>query len=187
MRLVGENEVKIQLKESTGPMGPAGPQGPQGIPGPVGPRGATGATGPAGPQGEKGDKGDRGERGIQGVQGPQGPTGPAGADGKDYVLTEADKEEIAGMIPGGGGTSGKNGGYYTPSVDANGNLIWTASESGMPSIQGANIKGPAGQKGDPGEDGKTPEKGVDYWTAQDKADIVNDVLAALPNASGVSF
>lgn len=181
MRIINENTVEIQLENSTGPMGP---QGPQGIPGPVGPRGATGATGPAGPQG---DKGERGERGIQGVQGPQGPTGPAGADGKDYVLTEADKEEIAGMIPGGGGTSGKNGGHYTPSVDANGNLTWTASESGMPSIQGANIKGPAGQKGDPGEDGKTPEKGADYWTEADKQEIVSDVLAAMPNANGVMF
>ena len=47
--------------------------------------------------------------------------------------------------------------------------------------------GAPGAKGDPGKDGKTPEKGVDYWTAADKADIVTDVLAALPNASGVNF
>ena len=44
-----------------------------------------------------------------------------------------------------------------------------------------------GNDGEPGEDGKTPEKGVDYWTAEDKEGIVSDVLAALPNASGVSF
>lgn len=44
-----------------------------------------------------------------------------------------------------------------------------------------------GDPGEPGEDGKTPEKGVDYWTAEDKAGIVSDVLAALPNASGVNF
>ena len=36
-----------------------------------------------GPQGPKGDKGD---------------TGAAGTDGKDYVLTEADKTEIAGQV-----------------------------------------------------------------------------------------
>lgn len=35
-----------------------------------------------------------------GPQGPQGEPGPAGADGKDYVLTDADKQEIAGMVPG---------------------------------------------------------------------------------------
>ena len=55
------------------------------------------------------------------------------------------------------------------------------------------MQGPKGDRGEQGpagvdgKDGHTPEKGVDYWTAQDKADIVNDVLAALPNASGVSF
>ena len=35
-----------------------------------------------------------------------------------------------------------------------------------------------------GEDGKTPEKGTDYWTEADKAEIVNDVLDALPVYSG---
>lgn len=55
-----------------------------------------------------------------------------------------------------------------------------AKNSGM-------FDGAPGAKGDPGKDGKTPEKGVDYWTAADKADIVTDVLAALPNASGVNF
>ena len=44
-----------------------------------------------------------------------------------------------------------------------------------------------GDKGDPGNDGKTPEKGTDYWTEEDKTEIVSDVLASLPNASGVSF
>lgn len=39
----------------------------------------------------------------------------------------------------------------------------------------------------PGPKGDTPEKGVDYWTEADKAAIVNDVLAVLPNASGVNF
>ena len=35
-----------------------------------------------------------------------GNTGAKGDPGEDYVLTAADKEEIAGMIPGGGGGSG---------------------------------------------------------------------------------
>ena len=38
-----------------------------------------------------------------------------------------------------------------------------------------------------GEPVKTPEKGVDYWTESDKAEIVAEVLAALPNAEGASF
>lgn len=44
-----------------------------------------------------------------------------------------------------------------------------------------------GPRGPAGNDGKTPEKGVDYWTAEDKAGIVSDVLSAMPNASGVNF
>ena len=119
MKVIGENEVKFQLKESTGPMGPAGPQGPKGDKGDrgeTGPRGLTGLTGATGPQGDKGDKGDKGATGAVGPQGPAGPkgdkgdtgaTGPAGANGKDYVLTEADKQEIAGMVevPGGVGAA----------------------------------------------------------------------------------
>ena len=82
-----------------------------------------------GPKGDKGDKGDdgfiqfeeltpeqkeelRGPQGIQGPQGKTGPQGPQGIQGKpgaDYVLTEADKNEIAEitatLVPSGGGAS----------------------------------------------------------------------------------
>lgn len=44
-----------------------------------------------------------------------------------------------------------------------------------------------GLKGDKGADGKTPVKGTDYWTAADKAEIVNDTLAALPKWTGGSY
>ena len=55
----------------------------------------------------------------------------------------------------------------------------------IPAIQGE--QGPAGQNGAPGingVDGKTPERGVDYWTAADKAEIVNEVLTSLPVYNG---
>ena len=45
----------------------------------------------------------------------------------------------------GGGGSGGSGGYYAPSVDADGNLSWTASKTDMPAIDGANIMGPQGK------------------------------------------
>lgn len=57
-----------------------------------------------GEKGEKGDKGDKGDTGAQGEPGKDGKDGQDGApgkdgvDGKDYVLTEADKQEIAGMV-----------------------------------------------------------------------------------------
>ena len=58
-------------------------------------------------------------------------------------------------IPGGGGTggSGEDGGYYAPAVDAEGNLTWAASKTGMPDVPGTNIKGPKGDTGDTGPTG----------------------------------
>lgn len=38
-----------------------------------------------------------------------------------------------------------------------------------------------------GADGHTPVKGTDYWTATDKQEIVNDVLAALPDGTEVAY
>lgn len=46
--------------------------------------------------------------------------------------------------PGTPGTDGDDGGYYTPSVSAAGDLSWTASKTGMASVDTVNIKGPAG-------------------------------------------
>ena len=69
--------------EFDGPQGPEGPQGEQGE------KGDTGAQGPQGIQGPKGDTGE---------QGPQGEKGEKGDTGDDYVLTQEDRVEIAGMV-----------------------------------------------------------------------------------------
>ena len=59
--------------------------------------------------------------------------------------------------------------------------------------QKASLKGDKGDKGDPGEkgdkgdkgaDGKTPAKGVDYFTDADKAEMVSGVIARLPVYDG---
>lgn len=42
-------------------------------------------------------------------------------------------------------------------------------------------------KGADGEPGYSPVRGTDYWTATDKAEIINEVLVSLPAAEGVSF
>ena len=66
-----------------------------------------GPQGDTGPQGIQGAKGEKGEQGIQGIQGPQGEKGEQGIQGikgdkgdkgDGYTLTEADKQEIVGMI-----------------------------------------------------------------------------------------
>lgn len=92
-------------KGDTGEAGPAGKDGAQGPKGDKGDKGDTGATGPQGPEGKPGKDGAQGPEGKQGPQGPAGQDGAPGADGKDYVLTDADKQEIADMVDvsGGGG------------------------------------------------------------------------------------
>lgn len=43
-----------------------------------------------------------------------------------------------------------------------------------------------GPQGAPGQDGYTPVKGTDYWTEADKAEMVADVIAELPESGGGS-
>lgn len=55
-------------------------------------------------------------------------------------------------------------------------------DSGYTPIKGVDYFD--GAKGDPGDPGYTPVKGVDYYTATDKAEIVQDVIDALPVYDG---
>lgn len=121
----GEWQDIQALRGEQGPQGPVGPEGPQGPKGADGTmsfndlteeqkeslRGPQGIQGPEGPQGEQGIQGIQGPQGEVGPQGPigetgpQGPEGPQGPAGADYVLTEEDKAEIAGMVEVTGGDS----------------------------------------------------------------------------------
>lgn len=104
---------------------------------------------------------DAGElTGPQGKQGPKGDTGAPGADGAQ-------------------GPAGENGGYYTPAVSDTGDLTWTASKAGMPSVAGANIKGQKGDKGDPGDPGAQGPEGPAGAAA-----TINGVNALTLNATG---
>lgn len=102
-------DEKIKTIELTpGPQGETGPQGPQGI---QGEQGIQGIQGPIGPQGEpgkdgaQGEQGPKGDTGPQGEIGPQGPQGEPGPAGQDYILTEADKQEIANLVDTSGFTT----------------------------------------------------------------------------------
>ena len=48
-------------------------------------------------------------------------------------------------------------------------------------------KGDTGPQGPAGADGYTPVKGTDYFTESDKTELVNAVLAALPNGNEVAY
>ncbi len=109
-------------------------------------------------------------------------------DGEKYVDTGVPVQE---------GAAGKDGGYYFPSVtQPNANTMrvsFVASKSDMPTVSPVTVTlpaGPAGAKGDKGDtgaDGKTPVKGEDYYTPADKQEMVNDVLAALPNGDEEAY
>lgn len=54
--------------------------------------------------------------------------------------------------------------------------VWDAEQGeyvGIPAIKGTS--------------GKTPVRGTDYWTEADKQEIVNSVIAALPDGTEVSY
>lgn len=82
-------------------------------------------------------------------------------------------------LKGADGTDGKDG--ITPTIGANGNWCLDTTDTGKPS------RGEKGDTGAAGADGYTPVKGTDYWTAADKAEIVNDTLAALPTWTGGNY
>ena len=141
-------------------------RGETGAPGKDGADGKPGATGADGVTPHIGDNGnwylggtDTGKpsRGATGAKGDAGATGPAGPAGPQGHAGAPGKDGAPGA-PGAQGEKGEKG-----------------------------EKGDPGEKGEPGAPGKTPVRGTDYWTAADKQEIVNSVIAALPDGTEVSY
>lgn len=89
---------------------------------------------------------------------------------------------------GSGGIPGTSAGFGTPTASA------TPLVSGEQPTVNISASGPNTAKvfdfqfGIPaGADGKTPVKGVDYYTEADKEELVQAVIAALPNGDEVSY
>lgn len=75
--------------------------------------------------------------------------------------------------------SGMYSGGQSPEIGANGNWYISGEDTGVAAT------GPAGKDGEPGaagKDGQTPEKGVDYWTTADVAEIQKYVDGKMPTA-----
>lgn len=100
----------------------------------------------------------------------------------DTALAEA---KASGEFDGADGAAGANGVSCTHSWS--GTTLTVTSASGTSS---ADLKGEKGDKGETGADGApgyTPVKGTDYYTAADKTEMVNMVIAALPTWTGGSY
>lgn len=166
---------------------------------------SNGEQGPVGPQGIPGQDGQPGKDGISPTA-----TVESNSDGAVITITDATGTTTAQIyngsngLPGQDGLDGQDG--FSPTVeltdtetgvtltitDVSGAKTATIKNGvagpqgpqGEPGIQGP--QGPAGKDGVNGQDGYTPVRGTDYWTENDKTEIVNSVLAALPAAEGVS-
>ena len=172
----------------------------------TGPAGQDGKNGVDGQPGERGPAGEQGERGERGPAGEVGATGPAGADGKTPVKgidywTDSDKSEVLSestkppVI--------KNGNWYTYDTITKDYADTGVSATGPAGVDGQpGERGPAGEQGERGErgpagevgaagpagtDGKTPVRGTDYWTDNDKTEIINELLTHFIDAEAKSY
>lgn len=153
----------------TGPEGPQGPKGDKGDQGEIGPQGIQGEQGVQGLQGiqgiqgEQGPKGDKGDKGDTGATGPQGPEGPAGKDGSDYILTDADKQQIAGMVV-----------IPAPDVDLSNYYTKSETEALIPNTSGFITMSAVEAKG--------------YQTEEQVIALISQYGGSnLPNGEGVEF
>ena len=132
-------------------------------------------------KGPKGDKGDPGLGVPSPTQSDAGKVPMVNEDGTGYVLREV---SAGGGDAGQPGTDGEDGGYYTPSVDTAGNLSWTPSKVGMPSVPEANIRGPQGLQG---ETGATPQLTIGTVTTLDPGGDATVTITGTAEAPVLNF
>lgn len=132
-------------------------------------------------KGPKGDKGDPGLGVPSPTQADAGKVPMVNDDGTGYVLREV---SAGGGDAGQPGTDGEDGGYYTPSVDTAGNLSWTPSKVGMPSVPEANIRGPEGPQG---ETGATPQLTIGTVTTLDPGEDATVTITGTAEAPVLNF
>lgn len=133
-----------------------------------------------------GKDGKDGKDGEVGPIGPQGPQGPQGKAGEGFKISKT-FSSVSQMLLGHATDGVPVGGFVLIATDvenADNARLYVKTESTYTYL--TDLSGSQGIKGESGKDGRTPVLGVDYFTAADKAQMVNDVLAALPEAEGVS-
>ena len=96
---------------------------------------------------------------IGNVKGPKGDIGLTGPQGEPFKYEDFTPEQLEALKVK--GDKGDKGDAFT--------------YADLTPEQLESLKGPA------------PVRGVDYWTESDKTEIVNDVLASIPNYNEESF
>ena len=196
---VTDREGSSTAEILNGPVGARGEPGPAGAPGKDGYTpvkgvdyfdGKDGLDGLPGKDGVDGRDGYIPVKGLDYFDGEAGPSGPAGKDGVSVthswdgsVLTVesasgVSSADLRGPI-GETGPQGEPG--YTP-VKGVDYFDGEPGPAGAPGNDGKD--GNPGIDGKPGQDGHTPVKGTDYWTESDKAEMIRDVISALPVYAG---
>lgn len=126
--------------------------------------------------------------------------GKPGADGQTpyikngyWYIGDVNTNVKAQGVDGKDGTDGSNGKdgvgvksvVQTTSTSADGGAnVMTVTLSDGTKSTFTIYNGGKGSAGKDGNDGKTPVKGTDYFTAADKAEMVSSVIAALPVYDG---
>ena len=211
------SDVNGKLQYNGSDVGLKGEKGDTGASGASGSPGTDGITPRIGTNGNwylgdtdtgKPSRGDKGDKGADGKDGVDGSPGAAGADGVTPAIGENGNWFVGNTdtgkpsrgekgdpgkdgVDGSPGAAGADG--VTPHIGDNGNWFVGNTDTGKPSRGATGAKGSDGAngkngaQGEKGADGKTPVRGTDYWTAADKQEIVNSVIAALPDGTEVSY
>lgn len=177
-------------KGDTGETGATGPQGPKGDRGDPGADGKDGKDGEDGYtpikgvdyfDGAQGPKGDKGDTGATGPQGPKGEDGYTPVKGVDYFDgAKGDKGDTGATgLQGPKGEDGADGITPTTTVTTITGGHNVAFSYGSGDSRNTNFDVMDGAQGPAGQNGTTPVKGVDYWTASDQADIVSHTVTAV--------
>ena len=124
--------------------------------------------------------GQRGEKGLQGATGEKG---------DPFTYADFTAEQLAALKGPNGekGDTGATGAQGPAGADGVSPTVSTSKSGKVTTITFVDTTGTKTATINDGADGYTPVRGTDYWTAADQEQIVSDVLAALPNAQGVSF
>lgn len=139
----------------------AAPQGPQGLPGPEGAPGAPGPTGPTGPAGPAGATGPRGTGILTTTTAPSSYTTETGGFTPTYRIALSTVKSESGVSEVLVGDQIRYSYYLYPVGYVSSSYVYLGARVSI--------------RGSTGAAGKTPAKGTDYWTDEDKAEIVEDV------------